>query len=75
MLTGRVYRNLRPGTRALSLRQDIPGWLDDLLARMLSVDPAKRPWDGQETQTGLEGATRRKARKPAWKRKSANARG
>jgi formylglycine-generating enzyme required for sulfatase activity len=64
MLTGRLYRNLRPGTRASSLRPDTPGWLDDLLANMLSVDLAKRPWDGQEMQTLLregDGAARAKA--------------
>jgi len=48
MLTLRVYRNLRRGTHPLSLRQDIPGWLDDLLVRMLSVDPEERPWNGEE---------------------------
>ena len=31
MLTGRIYRNVRPGTRAGDLRQDLPEWLDDLL--------------------------------------------
>ena len=46
MLTGRVYRSQRPGTRAADLRKDIPVWLDDLLARMLEKEPDKRPWDG-----------------------------
>lgn len=48
MLTGRVYANQRPGTRASSLKSDVPTWLDDLLARMLDEDPRKRPWNGKE---------------------------
>ena len=48
MLTGRRYRNVRPGTRVRSLREEVPPWLDDLLARMLAQNPAERPWDGAE---------------------------
>ena len=55
MLTGRVYRNVRPGTRASSLRQDTPGWLEDLLRRMLAENYRERPWDGLEMQTLLQG--------------------
>lgn len=35
VLTGRNYNNLKPGTRLGSLVSDAPGWLDELLARML----------------------------------------
>ena len=55
LLTGRVYRGLRPGTRAKSLRSDVPGVLDDLLARMLAKGSEERPWDGQETSELLRG--------------------
>jgi serine/threonine protein kinase len=54
-LTGRVYRSQRPGTRPVSLRVEIPGWLDELLVRMLSIDPQKRPWNGHEAARFLRG--------------------
>ncbi len=47
-LTGRVVQNLKPGTRLSNLRPDAPGWLDELLERMLLDDPRSRPWDGEE---------------------------
>jgi len=53
MLTGRVYRSQRPGTRAAGLREDVPAWLDDLLASMLSETPENRPWDGKEVLAKL----------------------
>ena len=53
MLTGRVYANQRPGTRASSLSPDVPVWLDDLLVRTLDEDPKKRPWNGKELATLL----------------------
>ena len=46
MLTGRVYRSQPPGTRIDSMRDNIPEWLDDLLASMLSEKPENRPWNG-----------------------------
>ena len=49
MLTGRNYSLLKPGTRAASLRKDLPLAADDLLARMLAKSPDERPWDGAET--------------------------
>lgn len=54
MLTGKLYYNQRPGTRARSLRPDIPKWLDDLIARMLAARPEDRPWDGAEAARLLE---------------------
>jgi formylglycine-generating enzyme required for sulfatase activity len=48
LLTGRLYRNMKPGTRASSLRSDVPQWLDDLVARMGETDSENRPWDGAE---------------------------
>ena len=48
MLTGKLYYNQRPGTRASKLRADLPAALDDLLARMLSENPKERPWNGEE---------------------------
>ena len=47
-LTGRLYSAQRPGTRAASLRVDLPAPLDDLLASMLSETPRARPWNGVE---------------------------
>ena len=48
MLTGRMYRGLRPGTLPGKLRPEIPSQLDDLLARMLAKSPDERPWDGMD---------------------------
>ncbi len=53
-LTGKVYRGVRPGTRARELRKDVPHWLDDLIARMLAEDPQERPWDGTEVAKLVE---------------------
>jgi len=47
-LTLRKYKNLRPGTRLTQLRPDVPSWLDDIIARMLSESYKSRPWDGSE---------------------------
>jgi hypothetical protein len=53
MLTGRVYRNVRPGVSVGELRADVPVWLDALLTQMLAKDPEDRPWDGTEVATLL----------------------
>lgn len=63
MLTGRRYKNQRPGTRAGAMRSDTPEWLDDLLARLLAQDPNARPWDGAETAQALRQAQASDARK------------
>ena len=52
-LTLRSYSNQKPGTRAKSLRADVPEWLDELLVRMLAKDPEVRPWDGAEAAEAL----------------------
>ena len=54
MLTGRNYRLLKPGTRAASLREDLPLAVDDLLFAMLARDPEQRPWDGEKTAVLLQ---------------------
>jgi serine/threonine-protein kinase len=53
MLTGRVYRNVRPGTRPLLLRSTVPIWLDDLVVRMLAERLEDRPFDGFEVASLL----------------------
>ncbi|HEY3290510.1 MAG TPA: SUMF1/EgtB/PvdO family nonheme iron enzyme [Anaerolineae bacterium] len=57
MLTGRIYRNVRPGTRAASLRLITPKWLDELISHMLTEQPSGRPWDGAEIATALSQAS------------------
>ena len=54
MLTGRNYRLLKPGTRAASLREDLPQAVDDLLAKMLAKTPEERPWNGAEAAGALK---------------------
>jgi len=57
LLTGRNYHFIQPGTKASDLREDVPEWLDDLLARMLAKEPDHRPWDGEQaTQLLQEGS-------------------
>ena len=66
LITGRIYRNLKPGTRLRDLRKDAPEWLDEVLARMLNDDPRQRPWDGEEAlQLLVEGDTGEVARREA----------
>lgn len=48
MLTGRMYRMVRPGTRARALREEMPEWLDELVGKMLAKELEERPWDGAE---------------------------
>ena len=54
LLTGKNYKNQRPGTSAASLRVGTPAWLDQLLMRMLEKEPEKRPWNGREVLREIE---------------------
>lgn len=54
MLTGRVYRNLKPGTPAGKLRPETPAGVDELLGRMLARNSEERPWDGAEVAELLD---------------------
>ena len=48
MLTGKAYKKQRQGTRVRRLREDVPEWLDDLVARCTLKERDERPWDGNE---------------------------
>jgi serine/threonine-protein kinase len=58
MLTGRAYKKQRPGTRVCHLRDDMPSWVDDLVAQCLDEDRRARPWDGNEVAELLREAKR-----------------
>jgi serine/threonine protein kinase len=61
LLTGRSYKNIRPGTRIDAYVPSAPEWFSDLLNRMLSETPEDRPWDGSELakklRAGSEGVS------------------
>ena len=68
-LTGKVYKGKPAGTRVRSLRPDVPGWLDDLITKILSDDPQNRPWDGNEVAALLKRSDQDKkclSRFPRW---------
>ena len=48
MLTKRLYKYVRVGTRVRPIRPETPEWLDELVMQMLSEDPRQRPVDGSE---------------------------
>jgi serine/threonine protein kinase len=48
MLTGRSYKNVRPGTHVRDLVPIVPEWFDNVLARMVKESPRERPWNGTE---------------------------
>jgi F0F1-type ATP synthase assembly protein I len=52
MVTGKMYQRLRPGTKASSLRADVPGWLDAALAKALEEDV----WDRYDTSANMASA-------------------
>jgi formylglycine-generating enzyme required for sulfatase activity len=54
MLTGRRYKRHKPGTRAGTLRPEVPGWLDDIVARALAEDPWERWQTAGEISAALE---------------------
>ena len=56
MLTGKLYYNQRPGTRAASLRKELPTGVDDLLVHMLAENYRERVWDGAEAAGLLRAA-------------------
>ena len=47
-LTGRLLRNVKPGTHVEDLFSKVPIWLNDLVAKMTSDRAEERPWDGEE---------------------------
>ncbi len=53
LLTGRAYKNLKPGTRLSKVRWAAPAWLDEIAGRMLADEPRTRPWDGGEAAEAL----------------------
>ncbi len=53
ILTKRVYRNQKRGTRVSALRPDVPPQLDDLVLRMLDPNPDNRPFNGTEAVEAL----------------------
>jgi serine/threonine protein kinase len=46
LLTGSSYAKVPPGSPPSNLRSDLPQWLDELVAHMLSQVPGDRPYDG-----------------------------
>ncbi len=58
MLTGQKYKRYEPGTRASSLRADVPDWLDDLVARALPENQWERWQSSEDMKRALQaGAT------------------
>jgi len=53
MLTGRSYKNQPPGKRVRTMRSDVPATVDELLVKMLSEDPRRRPWNGAAAEKAL----------------------
>lgn len=56
MLTGQRYKRVRPGTKASSLRPEVPGWLDKVLAKTLAEDPWDRYQKAEEMAAALRAA-------------------
>jgi len=48
ILTNQSYNDLPPETSVQSLRPEVPSWLSDLVARMLSPEPDDRPYSGSD---------------------------
>ncbi len=62
LLTGRMLGMLKPGTRLMDLRPDVPDWLDRSLGKMLVQNPKeRRPWDGAEAAELLQAGQREAA--------------
>ncbi|GAP21715.1 serine/threonine protein kinase [Leptolinea tardivitalis] len=58
MLSGRNYKNIKPGTHLQDMVPQAPDWLDSLLVKMLSENPKDRPWDGAEAADALKSGGR-----------------
>jgi len=65
LLTNRNYHNVKPGTKIVDLRKDIPRKLDDLIQKLVQ-DPAKRPWDGDEAIRLLRESRSKHKLVPKW---------
>ena len=65
MLTGRLYKTERPGTRVRELRTEVPDWLDALVERCLKKEKEERPWDGAEVMEALDAEQRARREKLA----------
>jgi serine/threonine protein kinase len=53
MLTGRSFKNVRPGTPINSLVPEMPDWFNSLLQKMLADSPKERLWDGSDVVNAL----------------------
>ena len=58
VLTNRPYQNQPPGTRADSLRPKLPGWLTELVGRLLAPVSTERPWNGRAVVEPLRAGKR-----------------
>ena len=54
MLTGRLYKILRPGTAVHSIRADTPSWISELVQLCLLPNPEARPYNGSEFLRALQ---------------------
>jgi serine/threonine-protein kinase len=54
MLTGKVYRRQRPGTKLSGLRSEVPAWLDRIASKALDEDRWARYADAREMATALQ---------------------
>jgi len=54
LLTGKRYKRVRPGTKPGELREDVPTWLNDVLAPALAEDPWDRWESAQEMAAAIE---------------------
>ncbi len=59
MLTGKRYKRVRPGTLPSSLRNEVPPWLDDVVAHALVEDPWERYADAGEMAATMRRAEER----------------
>jgi WD40 repeat protein/tRNA A-37 threonylcarbamoyl transferase component Bud32 len=60
MLTGQRYKN-RPGTRARSLRREVPVWIDGVLSKALTEDSFARWQSAADLTQALEAGITRKS--------------